>query len=168
MRAAHVFESPLGPMLAVLDGAGALTHLEFLDQRSPDELLGTTDDVAWSTDEARAVAAQLGEYFARTRKTFTLRVAPAGTEFQQGVWRALQDIPYGVTTSYQAIANGIGNPRSTRAVGRANGSNPVAIVIPCHRVIGAGGSLVGYGGGMARKEALLELEGARVAQPRLL
>jgi methylated-DNA-[protein]-cysteine S-methyltransferase len=104
--------------------------------------------------------AQLREYFAGTRRQFDLRLHPKGTDFQKSVWRALQRIPYGETRSYADLAGAIGRPTAVRAVGLANGANPLPIVIPCHRVIGKDGSLTGYGGGLAIKEALLRLEGA--------
>ncbi len=104
------------------------------------------------------VVSQLTEYFAGQRQRFELPLAPEGTPFQQRVWRELQDIPYGVTISYGQLAARIGQPTASRAVGLANGSNPLAIVIPCHRVIGANGTLTGYGGGLPIKERLLALE----------
>ncbi len=104
------------------------------------------------------VIAQLDEYFAGERKTFDFPMALYGTEFQKTVWKALCAIPYGETRTYGQIASAIGNPRASRAVGMANNRNPISIVVPCHRVIGANGSLVGYGGGLAMKEGLLALE----------
>ena len=101
---------------------------------------------------------QLEEYFAGKRKTFDLPLVPKGTEFQQKVWKALQEIPYGETRTYGEIAAAIGNPKAARAVGMANNKNPIGIIIPCHRVVGANGKLVGYAGGMEKKEFLLELE----------
>lgn len=101
---------------------------------------------------------QLEEYFAGKRKIFDLPLAPKGTEFQQKVWKALQEIPYGETRTYGEIAAAIGNPKAARAVGMANNKNPIGIIIPCHRVVGANGKLVGYAGGMEKKEFLLELE----------
>lgn len=101
---------------------------------------------------------QLSEYFAGTRREFALPLAPVGTEFQRKVWDALRTIPYGETRSYGEIAAQIGNPKAGRAVGMANNRNPLPILIPCHRVIGADGTLVGYGGGLDVKSALLELE----------
>ncbi len=101
---------------------------------------------------------QLEEYFAGKRKTFDLPLAPKGTEFQQKVWKALTEIPYGETRTYGEIAAAIGNPKAARAVGMANNKNPIGIIIPCHRVVGANGKLVGYAGGMEKKEFLLELE----------
>jgi len=110
-------------------------------------------------DEAfAAVREQLAEYFAGHRREFDVPLALAGTPFQRTVWRALQDIPYGSTTSYGEVARRIGRPNAVRAVGLANGRNPVSIIVPCHRVIGASGSLIGYGGGLERKRRLLALE----------
>ena len=104
---------------------------------------------------------QLGAYFAGELTEFRLPLAPRGTPFQLAVWEALRAIPYGTTATYGEIAAAVGRPPSaSRAVGAANGSNPIAVIVPCHRVIGAGGSLVGFGGGLARKRRLLQLEGA--------
>ncbi len=108
---------------------------------------------------------QLAEYFGGWRTAFDLPVKAPGTAFQQQVWAALQEIPYGHTISYGGLAERLGNPKAVRAVGSANGHNPIAIVVPCHRVIGANGSLTGYGGGLERKKFLLELESK---QPSLL
>lgn len=108
-----------------------------------------------------AVIRQLEEYFAGRRHAFDLPLAPAGTDFQHRVWRALSIIPYGKTISYGELARRIGNPRASRAVGLANGANPLPIIVPCHRVIGANGSLAGFGGGLPIKQALLSLEGAQ-------
>ena len=112
------------------------------------------------------VRCQLEEYFAGLRREFDLPLSPAGTDFQLRVWRRLIQIPYGETTTYGALAADLGNPNASRAVGLANGSNPIPIVIPCHRVIGADGTLTGFGGGLPVKSALLELERAQW-QPRL-
>lgn len=104
---------------------------------------------------------QLVEYFAGVRRHFDLPLAPRGTAFQQKVWQALQQVGYGQTTSYKEIARRIGHPAAVRAVGAANGRNPIAIVVPCHRIIGANGTLTGYAGGLGRKAALLKLEQAQ-------
>ena len=101
---------------------------------------------------------QLDEYFRGERKTFDLPLAPKGTDFQKKVWNALQEIPYGETRTYGEIAAAVGNPKAARAVGMANNKNPIGIIIPCHRVVGANGKLVGYAGGMDKKEWLLQLE----------
>ena len=106
------------------------------------------------------VVEQLEEYFARKRTMFTVPIAPMGTTFQQRVWTELTTIPYGETRSYGQLAEAIGNRSAMRAVGAANGRNPISIIVPCHRVIGSNGTLVGYGGGLERKRFLLGLEGA--------
>jgi methylated-DNA-[protein]-cysteine S-methyltransferase len=108
----------------------------------------------------RVAADQLAAYFAGERTDFDLPLSPSGTPFQLSVWRALLSIPYGETISYRELARRIGNAKAVRAVGAANGRNPIPIIVPCHRVIGADGSLTGYGGGLPRKRLLLELEGA--------
>ncbi|HLX11038.1 MAG TPA: methylated-DNA--[protein]-cysteine S-methyltransferase [Thermoanaerobaculia bacterium] len=112
-----------------------------------------------------SVRQQLAEYFAGRRRQFTLPLAPHGTAFERGVWEALVAIPYGETRSYAEVAEAIGRPTACRAVGRANGSNPIAVVIPCHRVIGSDGSLTGYGGGLELKRLLLDLEGGKSTAP---
>lgn len=106
---------------------------------------------------------QLGEYFARARTSFDLPLDAAGTAFERRVWQLLRDIPYGTTTSYGDLARRLGEPRDARAVGAANGKNPIPIIVPCHRVIGANGDLTGFGGGLDRKRWLLEHEGALLA-----
>ncbi|MGH8906869.1 MAG: methylated-DNA--[protein]-cysteine S-methyltransferase [Egibacteraceae bacterium] len=150
--------SPVGELTLVSDGE-RLTGLYLPVSRST-PVLGQ----AWRSDPGpfQAAVEQLAAYFAGERTIFDLPVAPQGTAFQLQVWKALQEIPYGQTRSYGAIAERIGNPRAVRAVGLANGRNPIAIVIPCHRVIGANGSLTGYGGGLDRKRLLLRLESAHV------
>jgi methylated-DNA-[protein]-cysteine S-methyltransferase len=151
-RFAHV-ESPVGELLVTVDPAGRLTRLRF-PSRTPRQ---PTD---WVHDEApfAELRRQLGAYFAGELEDFQLELAPSGTPFQLDVWRALCAIPYGATTSYGDIARAVGQPGAARAVGGANNRNPIAIVVPCHRVIGASGSLTGYGGGLDRKRLLLELE----------
>ncbi|MBN8432126.1 methylated-DNA--[protein]-cysteine S-methyltransferase [Microbulbifer salipaludis] len=113
-------------------------------------------------DLTAAAAAQLRAYFAGERQSFDLPLAAAGTPFQQSVWRALCAIPFGETRSYRALAEAIGNPKAVRAVARANGANPLSIVVPCHRVIGADGTLTGYAGGLEMKARLLALEGVLI------
>ncbi|MFM2484198.1 methylated-DNA--[protein]-cysteine S-methyltransferase [Celerinatantimonas yamalensis] len=108
-----------------------------------------------------AVILQLNEYLAGKRTRFTLPVVMTGTPFQRSVWQALMTIPFGETRTYQQLANAIGHPRAVRAVGAANGRNPISIIVPCHRVIGSNGKLTGYAGGVERKAALLQLEGVR-------
>jgi methylated-DNA-[protein]-cysteine S-methyltransferase len=107
-----------------------------------------------------SAAAELEEYFAGKRRQFSIDIAPQGTSFQLSVWRSLQRVPYGKTISYGQLARQVGNPKASRAVGAANGANPVPIIIPCHRVIGASGDLTGFGGGLEVKKYLLELEKA--------
>jgi methylated-DNA-[protein]-cysteine S-methyltransferase len=150
MTACTTIDSPIGEILLTGEG-GALTRLYM----SPFDV-----DPAWERDPAALAepARQLAEYFAGERTEFELELAPAGTAFQQRVWALLLEIPYGETTTYGALADELGNPRTVRAVGLANGRNPISIVVPCHRVIGADGSLVGYGGGLERKRALLAHE----------
>jgi methylated-DNA-[protein]-cysteine S-methyltransferase len=158
----RTIESPVGPI--TLAGQGTtLAHLRMVDQTHEPAARAdwVRDDDAF--DDA---AAQLGEYFAGERTEFDLDLELAGTDFQRQVWAALQTIPYGETRSYGEIANQIGKPGAFRAVGLANGRNPIGIIVPCHRVIGASGSLTGYGGGLDRKQLLLDLEQER-AEPRL-
>jgi len=149
--------SPIGPLtLVAADGKLVALYLAAQRHRPEDATLGGPGDAA---DEPFASAArQLTQYFAGERTEFTLPLAPAGTEFQQKCWAALQTIPYGHTWSYGQLAEKIGKPTAIRAVGLANGKNPIALVIPCHRVIGSDGSLTGYGGGLDRKRYLLDLE----------
>jgi methylated-DNA-[protein]-cysteine S-methyltransferase len=150
----RTIDSPIGPL--TLAGRGSvLTNLRMVDQTYEPS---RTD---WSIDPRAFGDAvdQLDAYFARELTDFDLELDLRGTEFQQRVWKALLTIPYGETRSYGEIAEQIGAPGSARAVGLANGRNPIAIVVPCHRVIGSSGSLTGYGGGLERKQTLLELEG---------
>jgi methylated-DNA-[protein]-cysteine S-methyltransferase len=128
---------------------------------APHAALAISEDARDAREDAAAfdeVTRQLTSYFEGTRTAFELTLAPCGTPFQREVWRALAAIPYGTTTTYAAIARAIGRPKAVRAVGAANGKNPLAIVVPCHRVIGRGGALTGYAGGVAYKRALLDLE----------
>ncbi len=147
-------ESPLGRVLLTSDGT-SLTRL-WISSATPEP--GWTENPgALPFPETRQ---QLAEYFAGERQKFSVPLAPEGTEFQQRVWAQLQQIPYGLTTSYGGLATRLGNPNGSRAVGLANGRNPIWLVVPCHRVIGASGKLVGYAGGLARKSALLDFEAA--------
>jgi len=155
-------ETPVGPLLVAADEAG-LRRIHF--QRGREQL---RPDPSWERDRApfRTLVRQLAQYFARERRTFDLPLAPAGTPFQLETWRALVAIPYGTTISYEELARRVGRPGAARAVGAANGRNPLPIVVPCHRVVGKDGSLTGFGGGIETKRALLELEGAAGAGPR--
>ena len=150
-------DSPIGRLLLAADDHG-IRALEFPENRHP---VKRTD--AWRAGDhpliARAVI-QLDEYFAGERRSFDLPLAPAGTPFQLRVWQALRAIPHGATWSYAQLARAIGQPSAMRAVGAANGRNPIPIIVPCHRVIGAGGALTGFGGGLPTKAFLLRLEGA--------
>jgi methylated-DNA-[protein]-cysteine S-methyltransferase len=154
MNLYSTFDSPIGELLAVGDG-DSLSRLQMQGGRR-----GVPIDPSWKRDDGAlaAVRAQLGEYFAGARTTFDLPLAMAGNEFELSVWAALLEIPYGETASYGEIARAIGHPSAPRAVGLANGRNPIAVIVPCHRVIGADGSLTGYGGGLERKRLLLDLE----------
>jgi methylated-DNA-[protein]-cysteine S-methyltransferase len=154
----HRIASPVGP-LVLTASERSLTGLHFDDPADPQRWTdGLDEDPTWFDP----VATQLDEYFAGERTTFDLRLAPTGTPFQLEVWGALCRIGYGETWSYVQLARAVGRPTGSRAVGTANGRNPISIIVPCHRVIGADGSLTGYGGGLDRKRTLLELE-----QPRL-
>jgi methylated-DNA-[protein]-cysteine S-methyltransferase len=145
-------ETPVGKLFLAGDSAG-LQRIEFCSEM---ERL----DPLWEEDGAhfRDAIRQISQYFEGTRKTFDIPLAPGGTPFQQAVWRGLLSIRYGETTSYRDLARAIGRPLAIRAVGAANGRNPIPIVIPCHRVIGSSGQLTGYGGGLHIKETLLGLE----------
>jgi methylated-DNA-[protein]-cysteine S-methyltransferase len=147
-------DSPLGPLLAVRDDT-ALTGLHLPAGRRP-----VTPGSSWTRDDAGFgdERDQLAAYFAGDRQEFDLELNPVGTGFERTVWAALRTIPYGETTSYGAIATALGHPDAARAVGRANGRNPIPIIVPCHRVIGADGSLTGYGGGLPAKRWLLSHE----------
>jgi methylated-DNA-[protein]-cysteine S-methyltransferase len=154
MTAFAQIESPLGPLLLAADETG-LRSIDFINGRRP-----VSPDAAWHEDPAllNEPIRQLRAYFAGDLETFNLPLAPAGTTFQLAVWCNLCEIPYGKTISYGELARRLGNPKACRAVGLANGSNPIPIVIPCHRVIGSNGKLTGYGGGLLLKEKLLALE----------
>jgi methylated-DNA-[protein]-cysteine S-methyltransferase len=150
-----LLETPIGTLLIAGDEQ-AVRRIDFPKDGKPG-----TPQPEWTESSRGPVGQamrQLREYFAGKRADFDLPLAPEGTEFQRTVWRNLQDIPYGETISYGELAKRVGNPKASRAVGAANGQNPIPIVIPCHRVIGANGKLTGFGGGLPTKEALLALE----------
>ena len=162
MRFTHL-DTPLGRLLITGDGAGLRRILFPGEGRS--EIADATDavdapDSSWQEDDGSLgpVVRQLESYFARRLEEFDLELAPEGTSFQRRVWDELLRIPYGETLSYGELARRLGRPDAARAVGAANGANPLPIVIPCHRVIGADGRLVGYGGGLEIKRTLLDLE----------
>lgn len=148
-------DSPVGVLLGVISD-GVLVGLHFTGEDGPFPEPGWVEDDRPFGELRR----QLEEYFDGRRREFDVAIAPRGTPFQQEVWAALADIPYGATASYGEVAESIGRPTAMRAVGGANGANPIPILIPCHRVIAADGTLGGYGGGLDRKVLLLELEGA--------
>jgi len=156
------YQSPIGELILAGD-ADRLSEL-LLPEHHGTPAAASPEWIASAEPFVEAVR-QLDAYFAGELTDFDLPLDPRGTPFQMRVWRALEEIPYGVTKSYGEIAAHIGQPTAMRAVGLANGRNPLAIVIPCHRVIGAGGSLTGYGGGLDRKRWLLDLE-ARVLAVR--
>ncbi len=147
-------DSPIGELLLLGDGQ-TLHGLYMQDAPRPKRIAPE-----WDRSDAPfvGVSAQLGEYFAGRRTAFELQLTMRGSPFELRVWRALQDIPYGATLSYGELAHCIGQPSAARAVGLANGRNPISVIVPCHRVIGANGTLTGYGGGLERKRLLLELE----------
>lgn len=146
--------TPIGTLLIAGDRSGLRT-IRFEDGGKAAE-----PEAGWTRDDRafRDVCRQLDEWFAGGRKSFEVDLAPEGTKFQKAVWTALRAIPYGEVRSYRQIAEVIGRPSACRAVGAANGANPIPIIIPCHRVIGSNGSLTGFGGGLAAKRWLLELE----------
>lgn len=151
------WESPIGTLLLTSNGE-ALTGLYMGDYKPEPGSDWIADENASPFPEAKR---QLTAYFAGALTEFDLPLAPEGTEFQKRVWEELKAIPYGATISYGELARRIGNPNASRAVGLANGRNPLSIIVPCHRVIGANGKLIGYGGGLPRKVALLALETGR-------
>ncbi|WP_457098063.1 methylated-DNA--[protein]-cysteine S-methyltransferase [Lysobacter sp. P5_B9] len=150
-------ESPVGPLLIAGNDAG----LQLIEFHAPRHPMARGD--GWREGDhavLRQAQAQLAEYFAGQRRDFDLPLAPQGTGFQREVWWEIANIPFGGTISYAELALRVGRPTATRAVGAANGRNPLPIVLPCHRVIGADGSLTGFGGGLPTKQFLLQLEGA--------
>jgi methylated-DNA-[protein]-cysteine S-methyltransferase len=154
MHGVAYHSSPVGELLIESEG-DKITTVNFLkDSKQPES----------RTTIIEHCIAELDEYFYRGRKFFSVELDPTGTEFQKKVWSELLNIPYGETISYEALAIRVGNIKSIRAVGLANGQNPIAIIIPCHRVIGKSGDLIGYGGGLENKEWLLYHEGALLRQ----
>lgn len=146
-------ESPVGKLtLTATDNA--IVRLAFTGEDAKEKISERSPEIL------RETVRQLGEYFKGDRKDFNLSLSPEGTEFQLEVWKHLQDIPYGSTTTYSQLSQQMGNPKAIRAIGRANGQNPIPIIIPCHRVIGANDNLVGYAGGIETKRWLLQHEGA--------
>lgn len=154
MKQHTVTDSPYGPLTLVAED-GVLCGLYMTGQRHrpPQETFGERDDRPFGE-----AIDQLEVYFAGELKEFTLELRLSGTPFQRGVWEQLRRIPYGETRSYGQLADALGSPTASRAVGLANGRNPIGIIVPCHRVVGADGGLTGYGGGLDRKQRLLDFE----------
>jgi methylated-DNA-[protein]-cysteine S-methyltransferase len=157
---AHTFDTPPDRMITVVDSDGAVVLLVFLNGRTADELVAPfKPDLEWSPEGCALVAEAVARWFAGERDALqALRLQPAGSAFQHRVWDEVRTIPWGATATYGEIAARLGRPGAARAVGRANATNPVCLAIPCHRVVGADGSLTGYGGGTATKQALLAIE----------
>jgi len=149
-----IVKSPIGPILLAGDEEG-LKHVNFMKGKKKIEV---SDDWVENEEFFREISGQLEAYFSGKLKSFDVKLAPEGTEFQKSVWKALCEIPYGETRTYKDIAVSIGKPKAYRAVGLANNRNPIAIIVPCHRVIGTDGKLTGYAGGLDVKEFLLKLE----------
>jgi methylated-DNA-[protein]-cysteine S-methyltransferase len=148
-------DSPVGPLLAAGDGQA----LHFLSFSTGRKAFGPRPDWRFSDAPFVEVRRQLDAYFSGDLRQFDLRLCLSGTDFQNSVWRYLSDIPFGKTQSYGQLATALGRPKASRAVGAANGNNPLPIILPCHRVIGANGALTGFGGGLATKDFLLRHEG---------
>jgi len=152
-----IIPSPIGRLRLVASNAGLAAILWDNDRPRPIHLADLVESPADST--LRCAEKELNEYFGRKRRTFSVPLDMRGTRFQKLVWETLLAIPFGETRSYGQIANQLGNPKAARAVGAANGQNPIPIIVPCHRVIGANGKLTGFGGGLEMKDKLLALEG---------
>lgn len=167
MHHATTFTSALGPFWIVTTETGAVTHAGFGERGRAIQRHPELADALWTEDTGTEPARQLEAYFAGERTVFDLELAPEGTPFQQRVWAALCEIPFGQTISYGELAARVGRPLGAQAVGRANGQNPIGVIVPCHRVVGSDGALVGYAGGLDRKEALLRHEGAAILPPTL-
>jgi len=159
----HRIETPLGPIQAAANAEGGLVYLGFVGHEDRKALMGSLEQVSHEllrdSRGMEPLRRQLDAYFQGRRKTFDLPLDLRGTPFRLRVWEALRHIPYGTTVSYGELAKQLGDPKLSRAVGTANGANPLSIVIPCHRVIGSDGGLTGYAGGLGIKEALLKIEG---------
>jgi methylated-DNA-[protein]-cysteine S-methyltransferase len=161
-------QTPVGEVLVAVDEAGDVLRVHFLSGGSFGDAVGPLGYLRRDPVLAGPAREQLVQYFAGSRRQFDLRPAPAGTSFQQAVWSALRAIPYGQTVSYGEIASRLGQRSACRAVGAANGANPVPIIIPCHRVVGSHGELVGFGAGLPVKRFLLRLEGVFLPEQREL
>jgi len=160
-----LLESPIGLLLVACDDSGAVTHLY---TKGAEATVAGWPDAVRDPERCAAVREQIEEYFGGKRRSFDLPLNPRGTPFQKSVWAALVEIPFGETRSYGQLAVQLGNPGASRAVGRANATNPISIIVPCHRVIGSAGALTGYAGGLSIKEKLLALEGGLPQAQRTL
>ena len=163
MIAHTLFDTPVGPLSGRADERGLLELAFARGQRPAEPSRGHTTGNEHGLEVLAAVQRQVAEYFAGRRRAFDVPIALKGPQFHRTVWAQLLEIPYGQTISYGELARRIGDPEAARAVGSANGANPVVIIVPCHRVIGADGRLVGYGGGLKRKRLLLDLEAGRLS-----
>ncbi len=163
------FDTPFGQMIVAVDQNARLSRLIFPNGHAEwhTEIAKKGYTLFSASTECDLILTQLDEYFEGKRQHFTLVLNPEGTPFQLKVWSALSTIDYGATITYKALAERIGSPAAVRAVGAANGANPIPIIVPCHRVIGADGSLIGFGGGLVLKKALLKLEGIELDQRRI-
>ena len=159
LRGGHI-PSPFGPMTALVDDQGRLTRLAFPGEVSSFRWRVDSQTIIWGDKAIAPVADQVGAYFAGKRRNFDLPLAPVGTPFQQRMWAALRRIPFGTHFTYGAFAVQLGLPKGARAIGAANGANPISLIIPCHRLIAASGHLTDYAGGLDVKRGLLEFEGA--------
>ncbi|MDY0885604.1 methylated-DNA--[protein]-cysteine S-methyltransferase [Dongia soli] len=153
-------ETPFGPALAMVDEKRRLMRFGFLAECDNGRWQIADFNLRWDESAVAEIARQIDAYFAGSLKQFDLPLAPIGTVFQQAVWTELRRIPFGETTSYARLAAKLQRPQASRAVGAANGANPISLIVPCHRVVGSSGALTGYAGGIALKEALLRFEGA--------
>ena len=160
MQYTWIEKTPVGRILVAADEDG-LKYVQFREDDSVAKLV--QEDWVRDDKALKSVVQQLHSYFAGKLSQFDVSLAPEGTAFQKKVWKALCKVKFGATASYGDIAKSIGNPAACRAVGLANGRNPIAIIIPCHRIIGTNGKLVGYGGGLDRKKTLLSLEGIEIS-----
>lgn len=161
-RGGHI-PSPFGPMTALVDEAGRLMRLAFPGEVASSRWQVDMGAIQWDDDLVAPIARQIDAYFSGKRRDFDLSLAPAGTPFQQRMWAALQRIPFGTRFTYGQFAAQLGLSNAARAIGAANGANPISLIIPCHRLVGSSGALTGYAGGIEVKRRLLEFEGALLA-----
>jgi len=154
-------ETPVDEMFAAVDEDGAVLVLEFANHRTPEQAFRSLGEITWRDRRLSDLRSQLDEYFAGERREFELEIRPQGSDFQHRVWSEVRAIGYGETESYGEVAQRLGRSGASRAVGRANATNPICLITPCHRVIGADGSLTGFGGGIETKRWLLGLESAQ-------